>query len=80
LRNPARGSHSREVLFLIEAVIPNPPRPDWAITLDITMLALLHGRERTRKECEKLLAGAGLRLDRVIDVGQSTAILEAVPI
>ena len=75
-----RAAPSHAKLLLIEALIPDPPRPDWAITLDITMLALLHGRERTQNEYKKLLAAAGFRLDRVIDVGQSTAILEAVPI
>jgi hypothetical protein len=75
-----RAAPAHAKLLLIEAVIPDPPRPDWAITLDVTMLALLHGRERTRKEYEKLLAEARFRLDRVIDVGQSTAILEAEPI
>jgi hypothetical protein len=40
---------------------------------------MLTGRERTRAEYEKLLSDAGFRLERAIDVGQSTAILEASP-
>jgi hypothetical protein len=45
--------------------------------LDIFMLALLTGKERTRREFESLLAASGFRLDKVIDVGLGTSILEA---
>jgi len=61
-------------------VIPDIPKPDWALLADLTMVALLRGRERTRNEYQKPLASAGFRLERAMDVGQSTAILEAVPV
>ena len=35
------------------------------------------GKERTRREFEGLLAASGFRLDRVIDVGLGTSILDA---
>lgn len=75
-----RAAPSHAKLLLIEALIPDTPGPDWAKTVDIFMLAMLHSKERTRSEYQRLLAGAGFRLERVIDVGQSTAILESVPI
>jgi O-methyltransferase domain len=78
LRGIRRAAPPHAKLLVIEAVIPDTPAPDWAKMVDLFMLALLTGRERTRSEYQKLLAGAGFRLDRVIDVGQSTAILEAV--
>jgi len=71
-------AHGR--LLVIEAVVPDVPGPSWAKMVDVFMLALLAGKERTRSEYEKLLAGAGFRLERTIDVGQDSAILEAVPI
>ena len=80
LEGTRRAAPSRAKLLVIEAIVPDSPGPDWAKTVDLYMLALLTGRERTRCEYQKLLAGAGFRLDRVIDVGQSTAILEATPI
>ena len=49
----------------------------WIKMLDIFMLAMLTGKERTRREFEDLLAASGFRLDRVIDVGLSTSILDA---
>ena len=45
--------------------------------LDIFMLVGLTGKERTRHEFEHLLAASRFRLDRVIDVGLGTSILEA---
>jgi O-methyltransferase domain len=67
-------------VLLVEAVIPDTPGPDWAKMVDVFMLVLLPGKERTRSEYQKLLADAGFRLERVIEVGQSTAILEAAPV
>jgi hypothetical protein len=45
--------------------------------LDIFMLALMAGRERTLREFENLLTASGFRLDKVIDVGLGTSILQA---
>jgi hypothetical protein len=77
LNGVRRAAPSHAKLLLIEAVIPDTPGPDWAKMVDLFMLALLTGKERTRSEYQKVLAGAGFRLERVIDVGQSTAILES---
>ena len=48
--------------------------------LDLQMLTLLSGKERTEKEYLEMLRTAGFRLDRVIDVGMSTAILESIAV
>jgi hypothetical protein len=47
-------------------------------TIDIVMLALTGGRERTRAEYSALLAAAGFRLERVIDTRTRFAVAEAV--
>jgi O-methyltransferase domain len=64
-------------LLLIEAIVPEDLNPSWIKMLDIFMLVLLTGKERTRGEFEKLLTSSGFRLDKVIDVGLGTSILEA---
>ncbi len=46
---------------------------------DLNMLVLLGGHERTRGKYRRLLAGAGLRLRRVI-AGEGYGILETVPV
>jgi hypothetical protein len=68
-------SHAR--LLLVEQMIADGPGPDWAKTIDIHMMALNGGRQRTRSEYAAMLAQAGFVLNRVIDTGAGIAILEA---
>lgn len=75
-----RAAPAHAKLLLIEVLIPETPAPAWAKVLDLVMLMLITGKERTRSEYEQLLAGAGFRLERTIDVGHDTVILEAVPV
>jgi len=67
-------------LLVIECIVPEDSKPSWTKMLDLQMLVLLSGKERTEKEYSEMLRTAGFRLDRVIDVGMSTSILESVAI
>ncbi len=67
-------------ILLIEYVVPDDPGPDWAKALDIRMLALFGGSQRTRAEFDALLRQEDFRLDRVIDTGDSLAIVEATAV
>jgi len=67
-------------LLLIECIVPEDSKPSWTKMLDITMLTLLEGKERTQKEYSDMLRTAGFRMDRVIDVGLSTFIMESVAV
>jgi hypothetical protein len=73
----AAPPHAR--LLLIEQIIPDDPGPHWTKTLDIHMLALLGGRQRTRPEYEALFAEAGFLFGRQIDTLAGSSILEAAP-
>jgi hypothetical protein len=64
-------------LLLIEAIIPDDARPSWIRLLDVHMMTLLTGRERTEAEFRELLRRAGFRLDRTIEIGLKTSILES---
>lgn len=66
-------------LLLIEGIITDDPGPDWSKTMDIIMLILPGGRQRTRSEHESLLHTTGFRLERVIQTASDVSILEAVP-
>jgi hypothetical protein len=68
-------SHAR--LLLIEGIIPDDSKPSWIKMLDLFMLALHTGKERTRREFEHLLVASGFRLEKVIDIGMGTSILDA---
>lgn len=66
-------------VLVIEAIVPASPGPHWSKTLDIHMLTLLGGRQRTRREYEDLFRRAGLLLEREIDTGADISILEGRP-
>jgi hypothetical protein len=67
-------------LLVIECVVQEDSKPSWTKMLDLQMLTLLSGKERTEKEYRELLQSAGFRLDRLIDVGMSTWILESIAV
>ena len=74
----AAPPHAR--ILVIEQIVPSDPGPHWSKMLDIHMLALLGGRQRTRQEYEGLLKSAGFSVEREIDTGADISILEAVPV
>jgi hypothetical protein len=69
-------------LLLVEAILPEraKDRPA-AIRMDLHMLALLHGQERTVAEYGRLLGAAGLRLARVVPTRSPAGlgVIEAAP-
>jgi hypothetical protein len=70
-----RGSHSR--LISLELIIPAGDTPHMATMIDLTMLGMLTGRERTADELRSLLAGAGMRLDRIVPSAGPMSVVEA---
>src|SRR5262245_37482448 len=77
LRSIRRTAPDGAKLLLIESIIPEGSEPNWVTSMDLTMLTLLNGRERTEREYKALLSTAGFRLDRTIDVGLKTSIPES---
>jgi hypothetical protein len=53
-------------LLIVDALVSETSGPHFGKMLDIIMLAVTGGRERTRSEYEKLLASTGFRSERVI--------------
>jgi len=64
-------------LLLVEDIVPETPGPNWARTLDIVMLAVTGGLQRTAREYAALLAECGFRMERVIDTPTGISIVEA---
>lgn len=65
-------------LLVVERVIPPGNEAFVGKMVDITMLAMLGGQERTEREYRELLAAAGLRVTRVIPTACPSSVLEAV--
>jgi hypothetical protein len=68
--------HAR--VLLIESVVPSSPEPHLSKELDIVMMVLPGGRERTKEEYAELVSKCGLRLKRVVDTKSPYSIVEIV--
>lgn len=80
LANCRRAIPSNGKLLILEMPLPGLNEPGFAKILDIEMLVIPGGRERTLKEYESLLASAGFRLNNFIPTRSPLAILEALPV
>ena len=69
-------SHAR--VLLIESLVTESPGAHFSKTLDVLMLAITGGRERTASEFETLLSAAGLRVERVIPTRSQHSLVDAV--
>jgi hypothetical protein len=65
-------------VLIIETLVAATPGPHFSKTLDILMLALTGGRERTPAEHAQLLESSGFRLERVLPTAAQYSIVEAV--
>jgi SAM-dependent methyltransferase len=65
-------------LLVLEQVVPDEPGPSFATTLDLLMLVLLGGRERSADEWRTLLRLGGFDLVRITPAA-GTNLIEAAP-
>jgi hypothetical protein len=79
LRNCRKGVNPGGKLLLVELVIAPGDAADLGKLIDLEMLVIAGGRERTEVEYQQLLAGAGWRLTRVLPTNSATQIIEAEP-
>jgi hypothetical protein len=77
LANIRRGAPSHARLLVIERSIAEGPGPQYSKVLDILMLVMTGGRERTHAEFAALFADAGFRFERCVDTPVGYAIVEA---
>jgi hypothetical protein len=68
----------RGKVILLESVIAAGSAPDFGKFLDIEMLAMPGGRERSADEFRALFAGAGFELTRVVPTKSPLSVVEAV--
>jgi SAM-dependent methyltransferase len=79
LRNCRRAMNPGGKLLLVESVIPRGDEPYLGKLIDLVMLVMTGGRERTEGEFRDLLAAAGFRLTQVIPTRSPSRVIEAVP-
>jgi hypothetical protein len=78
LRALRAAAPDHATLLLLETIVPDEAGPHWAKTLDVLMLAITGGLQRTAQEYEALLARSGFQMKRVIDTPTGISIVEAV--
>jgi O-methyltransferase domain len=69
LQSVRRAAPAHAKLLLMEGLIPSRPTANWTQTLDIFMMALFGGRQRTEREYTALAEQAGFRWQRTIAAG-----------
>ena len=67
-------------LLLIERVIPGPNTPSWSKFVNVVMLAMTGGRERTEAEYAALLAATDFAFARTLSLPSGFCIVEAVSV
>jgi SAM-dependent methyltransferase len=77
LANCASAMRPGGRLVIVEQIVPDDGKPSPATLMDLNMLVMLRGRERTLGEYTALLDGAGLRVRRVLQTRSPFSLLEA---
>jgi hypothetical protein len=77
LRNCRAAAKPGAKLLLVEIVIPPGNEPSPGKLLDLEMLVIASGKERTEAEYAALLDGAGWKLTRIVATKSPTSVIEA---
>jgi SAM-dependent methyltransferase len=78
LRNIRRSMKPGGKLLIVESIVPVGNEPHFSKGMDVHMLIMTGGRERTIPEYRELLASSGFRLTRVVPTDSPVSIIEAV--
>jgi hypothetical protein len=79
LKTCRRAIDNSGKLLVIENVLPDCNGVSFGSLLDLNMLVMCGGKERTRAEFHLLFEASGFRLRRVVDTMAPVSIIEAIP-
>ncbi|MGH9720122.1 MAG: methyltransferase, partial [Bryobacteraceae bacterium] len=79
LKNCRKAIHPGGRLILFESILAEGNEPDFAKLMDLNMLVMTGGRERTEAQYKSLLERAGFRLMRAIKIDAPSGVIEAEP-
>jgi len=80
LANCRKAMRDDARLLVVESVILPGNEPAVGKMLDLAMMVLPGGMERTQKQYRELFAGAGLRLERIVPTAADVSVIEARPV
>jgi O-methyltransferase domain/Dimerisation domain len=76
LRNVHRAMSSDGKLLVVESVIPPGNEPSFGKLLDLTMMAIPGGKERTEEEYRRLFTSAGFSLITIVPTKAEVSVIE----
>ncbi len=79
LENVRRAMGEEGRVLVVESVIPPGNDPCFGKLLDLTMLVIPGGQERTEDEYRTLFGKAGFRLARIVPTQAEVSVIEGVP-
>jgi len=80
LRNCRKVIPAHGRVLIAETIVPPGNEPHQIKLIDVTMLAVTGGRERTEAEYAQLLGAAGFALERVIPTREAISLIEGRPV
>lgn len=80
LKNCHRALPENGKLILVEAVVPTSNEPHFSKFIDLNMLVMTGGRERTEEEFRALYETSGFRLTRVVATESPFSVIEGVKV
>ncbi|MBZ5631763.1 MAG: methyltransferase [Acidobacteriia bacterium] len=80
LSNCRKGIRPGGRLLVVDQVVPAGNEPAMSKIVDLEMLVLPGGMERTERQFRELFAASGFRLERIIPMPAPQCIIEGVPV
>ncbi|MGQ3684380.1 MAG: methyltransferase [Candidatus Loosdrechtia sp.] len=77
LQNVRSAMNENSKVLIIEMVVPEGNEPSPSKALDLLMLVMEGGKERTKDEYRNLLEASGLRLARIVPTKSAYSVIEA---
>jgi O-methyltransferase/methyltransferase family protein len=76
LKNCHQAMTQNGRLLLVEAVVPTGSEPHFSKFIDLNMLVMTGGRERTEEQYRALLEASGFRLKRIVSTPSLMSVIE----
>jgi len=80
MKNCHRALPENGKLIFVEAVVPEGNEPHFGKFIDLNMLVMTGGRERTEAEFRKLYEASGFRLTRVVPTESPFSVIEGLKV
>ena len=80
LRNVRKAMSTNSRLLVVESVIPPGNEPSGGKLLDLAMMVIPGGVERTEEEYRELYSQAGFRLSRIVPTAAEVCVIEGTPV